>query len=265
MNKLCVVAKNKETYFIKRLIEEVGQGVVLFDPWSDYELPEASVYLVRTTGVYRSELDLMLLKTLPAEKIVNNLNSLIKFRTKNHQYEWFESENLPALPWLSLKGKELITVEKFFRLYPEAVVKPLTGQGGWGVEGLSWEKFKSWKKSLGQDDDYLLQPFIKNAIELRYFFIKGTRPIVLERKSKSGLAANFRKQGEAKLSALPIELEPMLNEVVDKSSLIYGAVDLIIKDGHPYILEVNSVPGIEQLEKVSGINVLRPLIRALNI
>ena len=265
MNKLCVVAKNKETYFIKRLIEQVGQDVVLFDPWSDFEIPQAAFYLVRTTGVYRSDLDLMLLKTLPAEKIINNLPSLKTFRSKNHQYEWFESENLPALPWLNLKGTDLITVEKFFRLYPEAVVKPLTGQGGWGVEGLIWGTFKSWKKRLGQDEDYLLQPFIKDAIELRYFFIKGHEPIVLERTSKSGVAANFRKQGEAKLSALPAELESMITELVNKSGLFYGAIDLILKDNQGYILEMNSVPGIEQLEKVSGINIPDRLIKALNI
>lgn len=265
MNKLCVVAKNKETYFIKRLIEEVGQSVMLFDPWSDFTIPEAELYLVRTTGVYRSDLDLMLLQTLPPEKIVNGLNALRRFRSKDGQYEWFEKENFPAMPWLGLKGTDLITVEKFFRLYPEAVVKPLNGQGGRGIEGLNWENFKSWKKSRGSDEDYLLQPFIKDAIELRYFFIRGNEPIVLERKSKSGLAANFRKQGEAKLSVLPTGLEPMIRDLVEKSGLMYGAVDLLIKDGHPYVLEMNSVPGIEQLENISGMNIPASLIKALNI
>jgi glutathione synthase/RimK-type ligase-like ATP-grasp enzyme len=260
MNKIAVVAKNKSTYFIRRLIEEVGQDVVLFDPWSDLEFPQASKYLVRTTGVYGNDLDLLMLKAVAADKIVNPLSVLQRFRSKNSQYEWFDEKGIPHLHWIFVKGSDLITVEKFFRLYPELIVKPLRGQGGWGVEALTWDKYKSWKKNKGQDEDYLLQPFIKNATEYRYFFMKDSAPIVLERTSKSGVAANFQREGAAKLSDLPLEFQPMMENLIQKSGANYGAVDLIVQDGRPYVLELNAVPGIEQLEKVSGQNIMKELL-----
>ncbi|MFP5385716.1 MAG: RimK family alpha-L-glutamate ligase [Bacteriovoracia bacterium] len=262
--KICLVAKNKETYFIKRLIEEVGQSeVTLFNPWSDLEIPAADVYVVRTTGVYGSDLDLMLLKSLPAERIINPLPVLNKFRSKTVQYQWMDEENFPVLPWLSLKGMDLLMVEKFFRLYPEMVVKPTIGQGGWGVEGLTWESFKTWKNKKGKDEDYLLQPFVKNSRELRVFFCKGIGPLVLERRTKSGIAANFKKSGEARAVDLPSELTPLVSGLIEKSGAFYGAMDIILDENRPYVLEMNSVPGIEQLEQVSGKNVMLEFLKSL--
>jgi glutathione synthase/RimK-type ligase-like ATP-grasp enzyme len=261
MNKLCVIAKNKETYFIKRLIEEVGQEVAFFNPWSDFELPVADKYLVRTTGVVRNDLDLMILTSLPEDKIINPLPVLKLFRSKRTQYEWFDQNDIPSLPWIALAKADLIFVERFFRLYPHAVVKPLNGQGGWGIEVLRWESFKTWwKKKKGVDEDYLLQPLIKGAKELRYFFIKGRAPVVLERKSVSGVAANFQSNGKAEISHLPIEFEAQVQNLIQQSGALYGAIDLFIQDGRVIILELNSVPGIEQLEKVTSSNIMKALI-----
>lgn len=263
MNKFCVFAKNKETYFIKRLIEEV-RNVELFDPWSDLEMPVAETTFTRTTGIYRSDLDLMMLRTLKAESVVNSYEVLKTFRLKNIQYTWFEEHDLPVLPWILVKGTDLVTIEKFFRLFPELVVKPLAGQGGWGIEALEWDTFKSWKKKKGTDEDYLLQPLVRDAVEYRYFFIKDQRPIVLERKARSGIAANFRNKGEAKVTTFPSEYLATINQVISKSGAHYGAMDLLIKDGILSILELNSVPGIEQVEKISGQNIMKTFLTSLN-
>lgn len=261
MNKICIIAKNKSTYFIKRLIEEVGESeVALFDPWSDVLLPEAQTYIVRSTGIYGNDLDLLFAKTLPAEKVINPFPVLERFRTKDTQYFWFEDNDVPALPWIYVKGSDLITIEKFFRLYPELIVKPLRGQGGWGIEALTWNSFKTWKKNKGKDEDYLLQPFIKNAVEYRYFFLEGSSPVVLERKSKSGIAANFQRQGEATQTQLPAEFQATIDDLIHKSGALYGAIDLIVQHGRPYVLELNSVPGIEQLELVSGRNIMKDIL-----
>lgn len=260
MKELCIIAKNKETYFIKRLTEEVRE-LTLFDPWSDFILPEASLYLVRTTGVYKSDLDLLMLKGL--DPVVNSYKSLVTFRSKKTQYLWLEENNFSCLPFVSLKDTDPLVPEKFTVLYPEVVVKPDVGQGGWGIEVLKRDTLKSWMKK--HDQNYLLQPYIKGARELRYFFLKGHDPIVLERKAKSGMSANFKQGGEAKLSKIPDEFGPELQRLVDLSGAHYGAIDLFIHDGRLLILELNTVPGIEQLEVVSGLNVAKNLVRSFSL
>lgn len=269
MNKICVIAKNKETHFIKRLIEEVGQGgapqggaplgVALFDPWSDTEFPQAEVYIGRTTGIHHSDLDLMMMKALP--KLINPHDTLKRFRSKVNQYLWMEENDLPVLPWVSIRNTDAITAEKFTVLFPEVVVKPDIGQGGWGVEVLTRATLKSWMRK--HDPDYLLQPFVKDAVELRYFFIKGEEPVVLKRKARSGVAANFKNQGEAELSVLPEKFTQVVEKLIRLSGAYYGAIDLFIKDDEIFILELNTVPGIEQLEKVSKLNIMSKLLKNL--
>lgn len=263
MNKLVIVAKNPSTYFIKRLMEEVGQGVELFNPWQDLILPEGEKYLVRTTGVYGNDLDLLMLQSLPADKLVNPLSVLKRFRSKSSQYLWMEEQNISLLHWLPLKGTDLITIEKFFRLYPEVVVKPLIGQGGWGVEVLKWDQFRPWwKKRLGKDEDYLIQPLVRGARELRHFFIKDGPGFTLERKAASGIAANFKRQGQASLVQLDDVHKQVMDQLIEKSGALYGAVDFFVERDRLTVLELNTVPGIEQLESVSGVNVARELLNA---
>jgi glutathione synthase/RimK-type ligase-like ATP-grasp enzyme len=259
MNKICVIAKNKQTYFVNRLIEEVGQSVELFDPWSDHEFPQADLYIARTTGIYHSDLDLMMMKSLKA--LYNPYEVLKRFRSKSSQFMWMEELDLPILPWISLKNVDAITAEKFTVLYPEVVVKPDIGQGGWGLEVLRRETLKSWMKK--HDSDYLLQPFIKGALELRYFFMKGMKPIVLKRMAKTGIAANFKNAGQAEISELPAEYQNDLDKLISHSGAHYGAIDLLIDHGRLYILELNSVPGIQQLEQVSGQNIIHQFLSSI--
>jgi glutathione synthase/RimK-type ligase-like ATP-grasp enzyme len=260
MNKLVVLAKNPNTYFIKRLTEEVGQGLALFNPWADLEFPSGDKYLVRTTGVYGSDLDLLFLKSLPQEKIINPLATIQRFRSKSSQYYWMEERGFPLLHWLPVQGTDLLTIEKFFRLYPEAVVKPIIGQGGWGIESLTWDRFKSWKKKRNTDESFLLQPLIKGAKEYRYFFILNELEIVLERTARTGVAANFQNQGGAIVSEFPEAFKSIIHQIIQTSGAEYGALDVLVDDNTLYVLELNAVPGIEQLEKVSGVNVMNKLV-----
>lgn len=262
MNKICVIAKNKNTYFINRLKEEVQGGVVLFDPWSDLELPAAERYLCRTTGIYHSDLDLLILGSLPPEKVINPVPVLKRFRSKTSQWVWFEENNFPCLPWLSLKTEELLSILKFARLYPEMVIKPDVGQGGWGIEGVNQGNIEAWlkkKKKLG-DLDYLIQPLIKDAEEYRYFFIEGEAPVVLKRKALSGIAANFQRQGVAEISSFPENFRPEVDRLIALSGARYGAIDLFIQNDRLIVLELNTVPGFEQVEKISGHNLIQKLI-----
>lgn len=263
MNKLVIVTKNPDTYFIKRLTAEVGQKATCFNPWQDLILPDATNYLVRTTGVYGSDLDLLMLASLPLANVINPLAVLRRFRSKTSQYLWMEEHNFPLLHWLPLKGTDLITIEKFFRLYPEVVVKPTIGQGGWGIEVLKWDQFKPWwKKRQGRDEDYLIQPLVRGAREFRYFFIKDGPSYTLERKAASGVAANFKRQGQASLTNLEEKFQQLLVQLVEKSGALYGAVDFFVDGERLILLELNSVPGIEQLEIVSGVNIIREFLNA---
>ncbi len=256
MNKLCVFSTNVKTYFMTRLINEVGQGLVIYNPRVDESLPEAKAVLVRTSGTFQDDHDLLELTKQRQTNIFNPIETLKIFRSKASQYEFFEQNKFSHLPW-----KKISDPLKLPEWTERVVVKPNRGQGGWGVRVLEKDDLYDWwlkQKNLG-DLDYLLQPFMLEHQEFRVFFCGPTR-ITLKRKNASSVAANFNSGGDAERSSLPAMFLPEIERLIKLSGAIYGAIDLFIKDQQLIILELNTVPGIEQLEKVSGANIIQLLL-----
>jgi glutathione synthase/RimK-type ligase-like ATP-grasp enzyme len=259
MNKLCVFSTNVKTYFMTRLINEVGQGLVIFNPQIESELPDAQAVLVRTSGVLRNDLDLAVLEKSHQTKIYNPLFSLKIFRGKASQYEFFEKNNFPHLPWKRMNG--LFEIPVWGSKY---LVKPDRGQGGWGIRVFDRKELLTWwsKQKVSGDLDYLLQPFMTDVQEFRVFFC-GLGRIILKRKNSDRIPANFQSGGEAELSSLPSGFSSEIERLIKCSGAVYGAIDLFIKADQMFILELNTVPGIEQLEMVSGTNIIRSLLGEL--
>lgn len=261
MNKICVVAKNFNTYFLKRLTEEVGmEDLIFFNPWSDQDLPSADIYLVRSTGVYGSDRDLDSLAKADGV-VLNPMKSLRLFRDKNLQYQFFRQHQIPHLPWMDLKNVSLQEAQEFLKKHSVGLVKPHRGQGGWGIGTFDSVGFEQWWKDKEEKDDfdYLLQPYLDEAKELRLFFVED-EVICLGRKAQQGVAANFQQEGEAWVENFPVEFDELIKRVIQLSGAQYGAIDLMIKGSDIYFLELNTVPGIEQLEKVTGKNIISELL-----
>lgn len=260
MNKYCVIARNVKTYFIKRLSEEVGESLVYFNPWSQDILPSASVYLFRSSAVYGDDQDLKSLASVPSSaKIINPPASLSSFRDKLHQYSRSLGQPFQSIPWINLQGAHLAEAEKFIQLHGDVVVKPHRGQQGWGVEKLDRHRLQAWWERRS-DDEYLLQKFISGE-EYRLFFIKDS--FFLLRRSGDGGVANFALGGEAELALIPPQLREMGRVCIKNSGALYGAIDLIYSKGEYHFLELNLSPGIEQLEKVTGENIIRLLLDSM--
>lgn len=261
MNKYCVIGRNFKTYFIKRLSEEVGQGLSFYNPWENENPPLAGTYLFRSSAIYGSNIDLESLVKLPSwAKVINSAQALNNFRDKKRQYSLSLGRPFQSIPWLSLAAQAPDIVQEFFLDHPDVIIKPLRGQGGWGVERLSSATFVSWWNSR-VDEDYLLQKFIPGN-EWRIFFIQDQ--LWCLKRSGEGSAVNFAQGGEAELISPPKDLQKLVQVCIQNSGAFYGAIDLIENEGEYYFLELNLSPGIEQLEKVSGDNIISELLQALN-
>lgn len=249
MNKLCVVARNRETYFIRRLTEEVGD-VLFWDPWIG-QAPVADNYLVRTTSIYRNDDDLKLLEKVHG-KVINPVMAHELLRDKVRQFTFLERRGFHLIPWRRLDGPGDFLPEK-------VLIKPVRGQGGWGIRTMTAEEFLNWEKT-SIDRDWIVQPYLENLRELRLFFC-GHEEFLLERSGE--VAANFTQGGKAKLVSIPKALSELGDEIRDLTGTSYGAIDLFESGDQHLIIEINPVPGIEQLEKLTGQNIVRKVLSLL--
>jgi len=256
MNKLLVLTKNQNTYFIKRLIEEVGRGDLIFiNPWEAQELDISEIHgvIVRTFGVYRSDKDLLYLEDLKHLPILNPISSLEVTRSKITQSEALSRLGIPVLPWSYLND----ALPKWFDPKKLYIRKPQYGQGGWGVTKCLGTEVRN---GLTDDFDYIVQPYITAIRELRVFFILDW-VVTFEREGE--LAANFSLGGRARLTENSIELTEFVRSFQKSYGIIYGAMD-VLEDDHGYhVLEMNAVPGIEQVENVTGLNIMAKLLEVI--
>jgi ribosomal protein S6--L-glutamate ligase len=116
-------------------------------------------------------------------------------------------------------------------------------------------------KDLGQE--ILLQEFIKESKgrDVRALVIGDRAVAAMRRQARAGeFRSNLHRGGEGK----PIELPKRYAEVAVKAAQVMGlelaGVDMLETHTGPKIMEVNSSPGFEGLEKATGLDIAGMII-----
>jgi ribosomal protein S6--L-glutamate ligase len=146
------------------------------------------------------------------------------------------------------------------------VIKLLEGTQGIGV--VLSETHKSAKSVIeafhGADVAILVQEFIKEAEgrDIRAFVVGRSLVAAIERQGEKGdFRANLHRGGQARA----VELTPLEKATALKAARSMGlnvaGVDLLRSDHGPVVMEVNSSPGLEGIEKATGADVAEAIIR----
>lgn len=269
---------NPELYTTKRLMEEaqkLKRSALYLNPYQ-FHIPQKlketkGLYFHRTTGTNYDDFDLVVTKHHEGMgmKITNPYNALSTFRSKDLQWLFFRRHQLPAIPTLLYRGAmndelslELARLGKKEELF---ILKMCRGNQGIGVNFLNGQKslqsvletFQAMK-----DQRFLIQPYIPHKKEWRLFMVKGEILVAIEKTlSPNDFRGNAKRSQGKWLKKIPKDLELIAKKAFSFSGLEYAGVDLLLSDkGEIKILEMNPVPGFEQAEALSGMNIARELI-----
>ena len=145
------------------------------------------------------------------------------------------------------------------------IVKVLSGTQGRGV--LLAETNKAAESLinafLNLEADFLVQEFIKEAggSDIRCFVIGDKVFAAMKRQSADG---DFRSNLHIGGRAEPVKLRPEERDVAVKAAKSLGlevaGVDIVRSSHGPLVLEVNSSPGLEGIEKVTGKDIATAII-----
>jgi len=148
---------------------------------------------------------------------------------------------------------------------PPVVIKLLEGTQGIGV--VLGETHKSAKSVIeafrGANVNILVQEFIKEAggTDIRALVIGGR---VVAAMQRTGPADDFRSNLHRGGSARRIKITPEERSVAVRAAKVIGlnvcGVDMLRSNHGPVIMEVNSSPGLEGLEKATGIDVAGQIV-----
>ena len=189
-----------------------------------------------------------------------------KYRTYLKLADYSINQPKTALITDAEKSKEAF--EKLNTKYP-IILKTLRGSKGVGVLFVESEKgLDSLCQVLykqDEDADLLLQEFIPNDYDVRVLVLGGK---VLANMKRPVIEGDFRSNVSQGSEPIKIDLtEVEITECLKAAKAVGGlwtAVDFIPSKNRekepPHILEVNSSPGTEGIEKASGQNISKEVI-----
>jgi ribosomal protein S6--L-glutamate ligase len=148
---------------------------------------------------------------------------------------------------------------------PPVVVKLLQGTQGIGVvlaetaaaAGSVIEAFH------GLDQNILIQKFIReaNGADIRALVVGRKVVAAMRRQAVAGeFRSNIHRGGKARALRLPPEYRKTALAAARVLGLRVAGVDMIESREGPMVMEVNSSPGLEGIEKTTGVNVAAAII-----
>jgi ribosomal protein S6--L-glutamate ligase len=143
---------------------------------------------------------------------------------------------------------------------PPVIIKLLEGTQGVGV--VLAESNKSAKSTIeafyGLKTNVLIQEYIaeSNGADIRAFVVGNKVVAAMKRQGQPGdFRSNLHRGGKAEgITLLPHEEKAALQAAKALGVRVAG-VDMIQSNRGPMIMEVNSSPGLEGIEKITGVNV----------
>lgn len=145
------------------------------------------------------------------------------------------------------------------------VIKLLEGTQGIGV--VLAETYQAAKSVIeafrGLDANILVQEFIKEAkgADLRCFVIGDKVIAAMKRQGAPGeFRSNLHRGGSAEQVKLTPEERSTATRAAKAMGLRVAGVDLLRSNHGPVVMEVNSSPGLEGIEKYTGIDVAGKII-----
>lgn len=147
------------------------------------------------------------------------------------------------------------------------VVKTLTGSKGVGVfivdtvEGMKSSLQALWKIS-GGETEILFQEFIMASYDIRVHVLGGKVLTAMKRfKIKKDFRSNFSLGGKIDTIKLTEEQEKIAILAAKSVGAVWAGVDLMVSnDNKTYVIEINSSPGTEGIEKATGMSVVGKVI-----
>ncbi len=277
---LLILSSKQEIYSNQRFLQEsstLGLNCVIKNPFN-MAIPPNSVscpkyILLRTLGHQFDDFDLCLARTFNNSIVSNPIESINKLRDKLNQFIFFKQNNFPFVPTLSLRGKPTHTELELFIKDNQSnkfIVKTERGHKGIGVNLVNGiDSLLSILETFHaiNDQKFIIQPLIENAIEYRLFYINKKLEYIINKDHSSSFKHNSQ-YCEFKRVYNHNEIKSIIKTGDKVASLIdhdYLAIDIISDESKHYILEVNLSPAFKELEHITSDNIANKiLINLLN-
>lgn len=283
--RICILSRNKNLYSTRRLIEAIearGHEPVVIDYLSCYMNITSSINDIHMEGIVLDNID-ALIPRIGAKRTFYGTAIVRQFELKgvfsiNPSIAITRSRD--KLRSLQLMAKEKIGMpitgfahspddtNDLIKLVGGAplVIKLLEGTQGVGVVLAETKKAAESviQAFRGLQANIIVQEYIKESTgeDIRCIVV-GERVVAsIKRQAEPGeFRSNLHRGG----SATPVKISKQERALAIKSAKVMGlkfaGVDMLRSERGPLVMEVNSSPGLEGVEKATGIDIASKVIQ----
>lgn len=283
--RIAVLSRNKSLYSTKRLLEAIrqrGHEALLINHTKCYMVMDhdtADVFvgdhciknidaIIPRIGASVTAYGAAVIRQFEMQKVFTTCGSLALIRSR---------DKLRSLQILTKAGVGIPRTA--FAKYPSdidylikqvggppLIIKLLEGTQGLGVV---LAETKAAARSVleafyGLNAEILVQEFIKESkgSDIRAFVVGGKVVAAMKRQSASGdFRSNLHRGGKSE----PVKLSRKEKETAIKAAKALGlqiaGVDMLRSERGPLVIEVNSSPGLEGIEKTTGVDVAGKIVQ----
>lgn len=173
---------------------------------------------------------------------------------KNISKKIIRYEGIPTADWICLSNLEELHMDEIDKMGYPVVVKPNSGGSSVGVK-LVYDQdslLSAVAEVFEWDTEVLIEKYIKGEEITCAIFDGKLLPIISIRHAAEFFDYNAKYDDVATIEEV-VELPAELNERVAAAALacykalkcsVYARIDMMVKDGIPYVMEVNTLPGM---------------------
>jgi ribosomal protein S6--L-glutamate ligase len=285
--KIAVLSRNADLYSTQSLVkagQQRGHEVIVVDHLKCNIIIEQKKPTIFYKGHYLNDIDAVIPRigasvTFYGSAVVRQFEMMKVFSSVESQALIRSRDKLRSLQVLSRAGLGL--PKTVFTNYAKetdeilsevggapVIIKLLEGTQGLGV--VLAENKKAAKSVIeafhGLKARIIVQEFIgeSKGSDIRAFVVDGEVVGAMKRTAKEGeFRSNLHRGGKAEIIQLTEEEEHTAVEAARKMGLAVAGVDILQSNRGPLIIEVNSSPGLEGIEKATGVDVAGKIIEYL--
>lgn len=138
------------------------------------------------------------------------------------------------------------------------VAKGLESSQGAEVFLISGEEdFRALGKQYPTDKEYLFEEYIGSSYgrDIRFYSIRGEVIACMTREAVSGFKANVALGAGVREYPIDDHIRQAAKDIYAQTGLDFLGIDLLFGRDKPYFCEINVMPGIEGMERATGVNV----------
>lgn len=127
------------------------------------------------------------------------------------------------------------------------------------------EDLTSLQKQFGSTKEWLFEEFIAESKgrDVRLFAIRDTAIAAMIRKSEDDFRANVALGASVESIELTPAIQQIAKDIYTITHLDFVGIDLLFGKDKFYLCEINVMPGLEGIEKASGVNISRHIIETI--